>query len=153
METRDLLKGFVKGLRRTGLFPKGRQENVVILNHNPADPKEPDDVSFFVSVNALVRELRVIDLQEGGYYAVDSAGRIVTMVPTGADPGDLIEATVAHFPSEAQLAQRMVKHFLLRELEEESDHAPDAKRRHLIEREYNIERLIELIPDNALEGR
>jgi len=146
-----LLKGFVRGLRRSGLLARKGPDEVIVLNHNPADPKVPGDVSFFVSIDALVRELRTIDLQEGGYYAVDSAGRVVTMRPLGEDPDDRIEATIARHASEAQLAQRMIKHFLLCEIEEESDHAPDAKRRHLIEREHNTDRLIELIPEHAIE--
>jgi hypothetical protein len=124
----------------------------VILNHNPADPKSPGDVSLFVSVDALVRELRTADLVEGSYFAVDSTGRVVTMSPTGDDGDDAIEATAAAHASEAQLAKRMIKHFLLSELEEDSDHAPDAKRRHLIEREHNMEHLIDLIPEDAIEG-
>lgn len=147
-----MLKGFVRGLRRSGLLPRKRAGEVIVLNHNPADPKAPADVSFFVSVDALMQELRAIDLQEGGYYAVDSAGRVISMRPLGDDPDDRIEATIARHASEAQLAHRMIKHFLLSELEEGSDHAPDAKRRHLIEREHDTDRLIELIPEYALEG-
>ncbi|MGE0765321.1 MAG: hypothetical protein AB7L90_02555 [Hyphomicrobiaceae bacterium] len=147
-----MLKGFVRGLRRSGLLPKGRPDIVVLLNHNPADPKAPGDVSFFTSVDALVHELRAIDLQEGGYYAVDSTGRVVTMQARGQDPDDRIDAVMARHASEAQLAQRLIKHFLLCDLEEESDHAPDAKRRHLIEREHSTERLMELVPDRVFEG-
>lgn len=149
-----MLKGFVRGLRRTGLLPREKRESVVILNHNPADAKTPADVEFFVTVDALVRELRSNDLLEGGYYAVDSTGRVVTMRPLGEGPDDPIEATMARHASEAQLAQRMIKHFLLSELEEEeSDHAPDAKQRHLIEREHDTARLLEMIPENVLTGR
>lgn len=148
-----MLKGLFKGLRRSGLLARKPHDYVVILNHNPSNPKEPGDVSFFVSLDALVRELRAIDLQEGGYYAVDSTGRVVAMTALGEAPDARIDATAARHASEAQLAQRMIKHFLLVDLEEESDHAPDAKSRHLIEREYDTARLIELIPDHALEGR
>ena len=147
-----MLKGIVRGLRRSGLLPRERHDRVIVLNHNPDDPKIPGDVSLFASVDALTRELRAIDLQEGGYYAIDSAGRVVSITALGEDPDDLIEATIAAHASEAQLAQRMIKHFLLADLDEESDHAPDAKRRHLIEREHTTERLLELIPDRALEG-
>lgn len=146
-----MLKSLVRGLRRSGLLPRERPDRIVILNHNPADPKSPGDVSIFVSIEALAAELRTVDLLEGGYFAVDATGRVVTMSPIGPERDDGIEATAAGPASESELARRMLKHFLLSELEEDADHAPDAKRRHLIERTDNMEHLIDLIPEEAIE--
>lgn len=124
---------------------------MVILNHNPSDPKRPGDVSFFSSIDGLVSDLRAIDLQEGGYYALDSTGRTIAMRALGEDPEDRIEAILSQHPTEGQLAQRMLKHFLLTDIEDEGDLTAVAKRRHLIEREHSTERLVELIPDWAVE--
>ncbi|MEZ5854566.1 MAG: hypothetical protein R3D67_07365 [Hyphomicrobiaceae bacterium] len=141
-----MLKGIIQGLRRAGILPRQRREVLVILNHNPADPKEPGDVDFYGSIADMARDLRSIDLSEGGYFALDTTGRVITLRPLGNDPEDLVEAVAAQYPSEAQLAQRMIKHYLLSDIDDE-DEAPE-KQRHLIEREHNTARLIEMLPDH-----
>ncbi|MEZ5818019.1 MAG: hypothetical protein R3D44_13140 [Hyphomicrobiaceae bacterium] len=141
-----MLKSFVNGLRRAGVLSRHPREVLIILNHNPSDAKEPGDVDFFASVEDLVRDLRAIDLNEGGYLALDTTGRLIAMRPLGNDPDALIEATLARHPSEAQLAQRMLKHYLLGEIDDEGE-APE-KKRHLIEREHDTKRLIEMLPEH-----
>ena len=145
-----VLKSLMNGLRRSGLLARKPREMLVILNHNPTDPKEPGDVDFFPTVEDLVRDLRAIDLFEGGYFALDTNGRVIAMKPLGSAPEDRIEATLARHPSEAQLAQRMLKHYLLAEIDDE-DAAPE-KRRHLVEREHDTRRLIEMLPDHIALG-
>jgi hypothetical protein len=145
-----VLDGLINALRRAGLLPRQSPDVLVILNHNPADPKEPGDVDTFASIEALVGDLRAVDLQEGGYLALDTAGRVITMMPLGPEPHDLIEATPAKHPTEAQLAQRMLKHLLLAEVDDEDEGSE--KRRHLVEREHDTKRLIEMLPDRRSFG-
>ncbi len=140
-----MLNSLMRGLRRTGLLPRKGPDVLVILNHNPAAPKEPDDVDTYASVDALIRDMRAVDLHEGGYFALDTSGRVIAMKAMGDNPEDLIEATMAPHPTESQLAQRMLKHLLLAEIDDE-DEGSD-KRRHLIEREYDTKRLLEMLPD------
>ncbi len=145
-----MLNSLMNGLRRAGLLPGKRPDVLVILNHNPADPREPGDVDTFKSLDALVGDLRAGDLFQGGYLALDTAGRLITMKPLGPEPHDLIDATLAKHPTEAQLAQRMLKHLLLAEIDDEDDGSE--KRRHLIEREHDTKRLIEMLPDRRSFG-
>jgi hypothetical protein len=143
IEDGAVLKGLIDRLRGRAAVP----ETVVVLNHNPADPKTPGDVSFFSEAAALVRELRGIDLEGNAYFAVDSAGRVITMRTTSDDPQSLIAIDVARHPAEAQLAQRMIRHFLLAAID---DGALDIDRQ-AVEREYDTRKLVPLIPGNAIE--
>lgn len=145
-----MLDGLMNALRRAGLLSRPSRDVLVILNHNPADPKEPGDVDTFTSIEALVGDLRAVDLFQGGYLALDTAGRVITMKPLGPKPDDLIEATAAKHPTEAQVAQRMLKHLLLAEIDDDDD--ASEKRRHLIEREHDTKRLIEMLPDGRSFG-
>lgn len=138
-----MLKWVISGLRRSGLLPAQVGETLVLLNHNPADPKVPGDVSLFGSVAALVGDLRTVDLLQGGYLAVDTAGRVITMTPTDAtDPESLIDVAVAAHPAEAQFAQRLLKHYLLALIDDEAL----AVERAVIEGEYQTAKLIALVP-------
>ncbi len=142
-ETLLVLKRVISGLRRSGLLPAEVRETLVLLNHNPADPRKPGDVSIFGSIAALVGDLRTVDLLQGGYLAVDTAGRVVAMTPTdAADPESLIDVAVAAHPSEPQLAQRLLKHYLLAMIDDEALNVERAE----VEREFQTVQLIALVP-------
>jgi hypothetical protein len=144
-----VLKGLFETLRRNGLLGARQRELLVILNHNPADPKQPDDVSIFGSVEALVGELRTVDLLEDAYLALDTTGRLVTMTPTDRnDPDSLIVASLAHHPSETQLARRMLQHYLITLIEDE---ALDFDRQ-VVVREHQMENLVKMVPGRDITG-
>lgn len=138
-----VLKGLIDRLRGRAHAP----ETVVVLNHNPADPKIPDDVSFFSEPAALMRELRAVDVLQNAYFAVDSTGRVITLRAPSDDPRSLIAIDVARHPAEAQLAQRMIRHYLLAAID---DAALDLDR-HAVEREHDTRKLVSLIPGSAIE--
>lgn len=143
-----MLTRMLNTLRRHGVLPVPKREVLVVLNHNPADPKEPGDVSIFGSAEALVGDLRAVDVLSNEYFAIDTTGRLIEMSPRSTDPTDLITVSVATQASHAQLAQRMLKHFLLAQFDEET---PDQDRAR-IEREYNMAKLIEMVPINDVFG-
>jgi hypothetical protein len=69
------------------------------------------------------------------------------MRTTSDDPESLIAIDVARHPAEAQLAQRMIRHYLLAAIEDEALSVD----RHTVEREFDTRKLVALIPGNAIE--
>lgn len=142
-----MLKGILQ--RLTGTAGGGVKRDVIILlNHNPADPREPGDVDLFGRVEALVGDVAANDIRSGAYLAVDTKGHLITMTEESAAPDAGITASVARHASEAQLAMRMLKHYLQRQLEvRDLDYTAEA-----VDREINMAKLIGMVPPKDVFG-
>lgn len=143
-----MLKGLLDRMFRRDAAPEPAREVLVLLNHNPGAPDEPGDVSIFGSVEAVSGDVFAVDVRSGEYLALDTAGRIVTMTPVSDEEDATIDCTVADEATHADLARRMLRHFLRYQVDEYGvDIAIDE-----INREQDIKRLIALVPLKSIYG-
>ena len=121
---------------------------LVILNHNPANPREPGDVELFVSAEALTGDVFATDVRTGEYLALDTTGRIVTMTEASKDSDAEIVVSVTKYATDAQLAGRMLKYYLRRQLEDrELPYTAEA-----VDREINVTKLVGLVSAKDVFG-